>query len=43
MTIMIYSMTLCVAYLRNSNGVNDRYALAVVGYEDQGSQGYSAF
>ncbi len=28
---------------RKSDIINDRYALAVVGHEDQGSQGYSAF
>ncbi len=26
-----------------SNRINDRYALAVIGHEDQGFQGYSAF
>ena len=26
-----------------SNRIDDRYALVVVGHEDQGSQGYSAF
>ncbi len=28
---------------RTSNRINDRYALVVIGHEDQGSQGYSAF
>ncbi len=28
--------------LRTSNRINDRYALAIIGHEDQGSQGYSA-
>ncbi len=27
---------------KKSNKINDRYALAVVGHEDQGFQGYSA-
>ncbi len=28
---------------RKSDRINDRYALAVGGHEDQGSRGYSAF
>ncbi len=28
---------------RKSDMIKDRYALAVVGHEDQGSQGYSEF
>ena len=29
--------------LRNSNRIIDRYALVVIGREDRGSQGYSAY
>ncbi len=29
--------------LRASVRINDRYALAIVGHEEQGSEGYSAF